>query len=88
MENKTISGLPRLSRDFNRGYTKAIQDLIDIFGYIQPDLRYHHKILNGKLAIKLLKCCLENRVNLRDREDMFIRFNTRMQDFECVKEKK
>lgn len=88
MEGKTISGLPRISREFNRGYTKAIQDLIDVFKHIQPDLKHYHKNLNGKLALKLLKCCLDNRMNLRDREDMFIRFNVQKQDFECVKEKR
>lgn len=53
--------MDRLSEEFNRGYTKAIQDVIEIFECIQSDLEHHPKRLNGKLAIQLLKVILENR---------------------------
>lgn len=74
--------LERLSGDYNRGYTKAIQDMQEIFAYIQPDLKHHHKNLNGKLSLALLACCLENRERLRERRGGFIRFNGQSQKFE------
>lgn len=46
--------LERLSGDYIRGYTKAIQDMQEVFTYIQPDLKHHHKNLNGKLSLALL----------------------------------
>lgn len=39
--------MDRLSGEFNREYTKAIQDVIEIFECIQSDLEHHHKRLNG-----------------------------------------
>ncbi|GFI32119.1 hypothetical protein IMSAGC013_03518 [Lachnospiraceae bacterium] len=39
--------LDKLSGDYIRGYTKAIQDLQEVFTYIQPDLRHHHKNINA-----------------------------------------
>lgn len=79
----TISGLPRLSGDFNRGYTKAIQDIIEIFNYIQPDLKHHHKSLTSKNSMALLQCCLQNRMNLRDEiGNGFIRYNGTTSEFE------
>ena len=74
MEN-TKSGITRLSCDFNRGYTKAIQDIIKIFKYVNIDLKYHHKLMTYKWAMKLLECCLENRMKLRDDLNGFIRVN-------------
>lgn len=40
--NNTKSGWDRLSADYNKGYTKAIKDIIDIFSYVNED------ILDGK----------------------------------------
>lgn len=92
MEIHTISGFPRLSGEFNRGYTKAIQDVIETFNYILPDLKDHHKNLNGKLSLELLHCFLENREKLRDptlfehpREQGFIRYNGQLGKFEYYK---
>ena len=70
---ETISGLPRLSRDYNEGYRKAIQDIIRVFDYMDKDLRYHSIRMNYKWAEKILKCCLENRAKLRDDFNGFIR---------------
>lgn len=87
MEN-TISGLPRLSGDYNRGYTQAIQDIQEIFRYIVPDLKHHHKSLNAKLSSELLQCILENRDKLRDQKFLlvknqgFIRWNGSLNQFE------
>lgn len=74
----------RLSGDFNRGYTKAIQDIIKIFNYIQPDLAHHHKKLIPKLSMKLLNVILQERDKLRENwgEDGFIRYNGQKEDFE------
>lgn len=74
--------LERLSGDYNRGYTRAIQDIQEIFAYSQEDLRRHHKSLSYRLSLALLRCCLENREKLRERRGGFIRFNEQAQGFE------
>ena len=72
----------RLSGDYNRGYTQAIQDIAEIFEYIDSALLYHHKRLNMKLARKLLKTILIHREKIRDRWNGFIRWNAQTEDFE------
>ncbi len=75
--------MERLSGDYIRGYTKAIQDIIEIFDYIQSDLKYHHKNITAKTSQALLQCCLKNRGNLRDKiGNGFIRYNNKKQKFE------
>lgn len=71
--NNTISGLPRLSGDFNKGYTKAIQDIIEVFEYVNHDLMCNKIRMNYNWAKKILKCCLDNREKLRDDWNGFIR---------------
>ena len=71
--NDTISGLPRLSREYNEGYRKAIQDIIEVFEYVNFDLRANHIRMNYNWTEKILKCCLENREKLRDNWNGFIR---------------
>ena len=58
--------IEKLSGDFIRGYTKAIQDISEVFDYVNNDLKCHKKRLNDKLAKELLKCILENRENIRE----------------------
>lgn len=69
----TISGFTRLSGDYNKGYTKAVQDIIEVFGYMNNDLKAHNMRMNYAWAEKVLKCCLENREKLRDNWNGFIR---------------
>ena len=72
----------RLSGDYNRGYTKAIQDIISIFEYIQEDLACHNKRITNKTAIDLLNIILENREHLRESYKGFIRWNSKNNSFE------
>lgn len=72
----------RLSREYNSGYRKAIMDVIEVFSYIEPDLKHHRKGMTFKTAQKLLKCILENREKIRDDWRGFIRFNGKKNDFE------
>ncbi len=65
--------IERLSGDYNRGYTKAIMDIQEVFLRIDQDLKHHGKRMNSKLANELLKCCLSNRENLRESINGFIR---------------
>ena len=62
-----MNKIERLSGDYIRGYTKAVLDIIEIFEYIQSDLKFHHKNMNGKLSIMLLKSILKNREYIRER---------------------
>lgn len=81
-----VTGLPLLSGDFNRGYTKAIMDVAEVFSYIQDDLKHHHKNLTAKSANELLECILQNRAQLREQHLSggrgFIRYNGKTQKFE------
>lgn len=71
----TLSGFSRLSSDFNRGYTKAIQDLAKEVKSVQVDLRAHKKNINYKTLEELLSLFLEHRENFRENRDGFIRYN-------------
>ena len=68
--------MERLSGDFNRGYTKAIMDVIKIFNSIESDLRHHHKSMTHKKSLELLDCILKNREAIRERRSGFIRCNS------------
>lgn len=85
----------KLSGDFNRGYTRAIQDIQEIFEYIEDDLKHHNKRLNGKLAKELLQVILTERENIREsrfdfnhyKDKGFIRYNPHLKQFEWFKRK-
>ena len=78
-----MSGFERLSGDYIRGYTKAIQDTIEIFDYVQDDLKIlHNKNMTGKMARNLLKTILEEREKIREDCEGFIRFNKQKNGFE------
>ena len=74
--------IERLSSDYNQGYTKAMQDMQEIFSYIQEDLKTHHKNLSPNMCKKLISCCLTNRERIRESQRGFIRYNSSMDDFE------
>lgn len=84
---KMIPDNINLYGSYLQGYTTAIQDIIEVFEYIQDDLSYHHKRLNSKTVAKILKCCLENRAELLNSEDGFIRYNNGKQEFEFYEPK-
>ena len=72
--NNTKSGFPRLSGDYNKGYTKAIFDIMEVFKYVNDDLITHYRSrMNYKWVEKILKCCIENREQLRDDWNGFVR---------------
>lgn len=79
--------MERLSGDFNRGYTKAIQDIEDVFVYVQCDLTGHKKRFNYKLIIRLLELFLKHRENFRENRDGFIRWNTKLNNLEFFERK-
>lgn len=80
--------IERLSGEYNRGYTQAIQDITEVFKYIQPDLKYHHKNLTGKLSIALLNTILDNREKIREKRNGFIRWNCIKKEFEWFSKRK
>lgn len=81
-------GIEYLSREYIRGYTKAIQDIIEVFTYIQNDLKIHHKSITAKTSLELLRCCLENREKIRENREGFIRYNGVKKEFEFYKPEK
>jgi len=56
-----------------------------VFDYVNNDLKCHKKRLNDKLAKELLKCILENRENIREDKNGFIRWNYVTNKFEWFK---
>lgn len=80
--------MERLLGEYNRGYREAIMDVTEVFRYIQPDLKRHHRSLNSKLAMELLRVILENREALRDDWSGFIRFNGASKKFEYYRTRK
>ncbi len=79
--------MERLSGDYVKGYTKAIQDIAEIFEYVQGDLNLHNKRWSEKLIMQLFTVILENREKIREKLDGFIRFNTKLNKFEYFKNK-
>lgn len=71
--NGELSGLPKISREYNEGYRKAIQDMIEVFESVNRDIQHNNMRMNYKWTKKILKCCLENREKLRDGRNGFIR---------------
>ena len=74
--------IERLSGEYIRGYTKAIQDVKAVFEYTHPDLEHHRKKLNYNRVMQLLKVILKNREQIRDNWNGFIRYNRQLDDFE------
>lgn len=62
----TKSGLPRVSRDFNEGYTKAIQDIMRGLEGFNGDLKLHKKRIDYKWIGRYMRCFLENRAKFRE----------------------
>lgn len=65
--------MDKLNGEYTRAYTKAIQDIIEVFDYMNDDLALNHMRMNYQWAQKILKCCLENREKLREDRNGFIR---------------
>lgn len=63
---QTNSGFERLSGDFNRGYTKAIRDITNVFEYVNRELNFRKVRMNYALVVKILDCFLKNREKFRD----------------------
>lgn len=74
--------MERLSGDFIRGYTKAIQDIEDVFVYVQEDLNSRRKRFNFELIIRLLELFLKHRENFRENGKGFIRWNKKLNNLE------
>ena len=71
--NNTTSGFTKLSGEFNRGYSRAITDIIEVCDYMNNDLKANGMRMNYQWVKKILQCCLENRDKLRENCDGFIR---------------
>ena len=83
-ENLSKHGFNYISDEYNRGYREAIQDIIEEIKPISLDLKYHNKRLTEKTILEFLKCFLRNRKKLQEHAGYFIRYNTQIQNFECV----
>lgn len=74
--------IERPSSGYIRGYTRAIQDIIEIFTYVHEDMKEYKKHFNIQRIMRLLNLILEYRDNFRENFSGFIRWNNNKQDFE------
>lgn len=81
------TGYAWLSGDFIRGYTKAIQDIKEVFAYVNADIAPRKVRWKYDLIVKLLDLFLEHRVNFRENRDGFIRWNTTLKNLEYFERK-
>lgn len=58
-----------------QGYTAALLDVLDVFAYIQEDLKLHKRRQSAKTYQAIVQCMLQNRAALREDPDTFIRCN-------------
>jgi len=65
--------VPNFDPCYVQGYTAALQDVLKTIEQIQPDLKRHGKKQSYKTYKELVECMLENRTNLREIPDAFIR---------------
>lgn len=65
--------MDKLNGAYISAYTKAIQDIIEVFDYMNYDLISHNMSMNYQWVQKTLKCCLENREQLRENRNGVIR---------------
>lgn len=72
----------RLDGNAIRAYTQAIMDVTEVVGYVNDDLRLHRMRPFSPLLLRLLRCVLENRANLREQRPGFFRWNVVKKDFE------
>lgn len=64
--------------EYVQGYTAALMDVINVFSYIDDDLKHHKRKRTAKTYQAITKCMLDNRVMLRKNPDAFIRCNDKV----------
>lgn len=69
----TILGADTFSFGYSRGYTRAIQDLIETFFEINHMLTLYRKRWNYDFIKQTLELCLKHRAKMRDRRDGGVR---------------
>lgn len=64
--------------EYVQGYTAALMDVVDVFKYIDDDLKHHKRKQNAKTYQAMVNCMLENRAVLRECLDAFVRCNDKV----------
>lgn len=64
--------------EYVQGYTAALMDVINVFSYIDDDLKRHKRKRTAKTYQAIAKCMLDNRAMLRENLDAFIRCNDKV----------
>lgn len=75
-----IDGAPETLQDpcYVTGYMQALQDVLDVFGYIQDDLKRHSRKQNQRTYTAIVQCMLDNRAALRESRKAFVRCNDKV----------
>lgn len=68
-------GPETMSGDYIWGFTKGIMTVMEIFRYVNEDLKCHHRGMTYRVCRELLDCILENRAVIREQRKGFIRYN-------------
>lgn len=77
-----------LTNDYIQGYTHAIQDIIEQYGFNTPDIAQGKK-MTVNLTKRFLEKFLEERSKFRDWHGTgkyFMRWNTQKEDFEAAED--
>ena len=74
--------LIKLSIDYIRGYTKALQDIEALLPTVIDDLKRFHRRLEGKHLYDFFRIIIEHRESLREETGGFIRFNSQKNKLE------
>ena len=64
-----------MSGDYIWGFTKGIMTVIEIFRYVNEDLKSHNRGMTYRMCRELLECILKNRAAIREQRKGFIRYN-------------
>lgn len=76
----------KISPEYIRGFTRAIQTIQEQFDTICMDLKYHKKRPTEKLIREFLQECLNSRTLLRDFSDSFVRWNPKQNKMQAWRE--
>lgn len=74
--------IPRLSGEYNRGFTAGLEKAREVFSYVHHDFASRHKRMTHRQIMELLAVMIDNRAVLREDLEGFVRWNVKTEKFE------
>lgn len=78
--------MTNISSEYNRGYRRALQDVMELFESSEEALKVVGKHFTYSRANSLLKFMLENREKFREQDNPSIRWNVKNDTFEFIED--